>query len=162
MRFSGKQYYPNKPRISKLLSRKHELYLDFGNSDRKNSECDLRITWHCTFVELWVGNLNVFRKQWSGKGLLSPRAVSIWNQCYRVQPLLTDKGNPYTLFIETFHSPIRGGGGARWKVVYLNLSTSVLSSIDLLNLYINIYIFLNAVIILQVLFNIIQVLMYPW
>ena len=140
MRFSGKRYYPNKSRISKLLSRKHELYLDFGNSDRKNSESDLRITWHCTFVELWVGNLNVFRKQWSGKGLLSPRAVSTWNQCYRVQPLLTDEGLPYTDFIETFHSPSRGGGEG-WEVVLLKHCSSVLSSIDLFNLYIYIYIF---------------------
>ena len=65
MRFSGKQYYTFKRRISKLLSRKYGLYLDLGNSKRKNFESDLCTTRHRTLVGLLVGDLNVFWKLWS-------------------------------------------------------------------------------------------------
>ena len=71
MRFSGKQYYTFKRRISGLLSRKHGLYLDLGNSKRKNFESDLCITRHRTLVGLLVGDLNVFWKLWSRVGSLS-------------------------------------------------------------------------------------------
>ena len=71
MRFSGKQYYTFKRRISELLSRKHGLYLDLGNSKRKNFESDLCITRHRTLVGLLVGDLNVFWKLWSRVGSLN-------------------------------------------------------------------------------------------
>ena len=62
MRFSGEKYYSNKPRISKLLSRKHGLYLDLENSNRKNFESDLCITRDRAFLDLLVGDFKCFLK----------------------------------------------------------------------------------------------------
>ena len=60
MRFSGEKYYPNKPRISKLLSRKHGLYLDLENSNRKKFGSDLCIIRHRALLDLSVGDFKYF------------------------------------------------------------------------------------------------------
>ena len=87
MRFSGKQYYTFKPRISELLSRKHGLYLDLGNSKRKNFESDLCITRHRTLVGLLVGDLNVFWKLWVLESHPPEISSTELNFCQRALPL---------------------------------------------------------------------------